>query len=140
MTRQRQTTSSSQESGLTFIPVGDGESVSFSGGVMHVAGVRQEPVRIAENQSSNGLTKYVAVIWRDPNTGGLRTSCNCAGWTIKRGRFRTCKHVQALQNNPEAGQSFEAAREAAVASPSSVAPRTVEIVESMGKARRSIQL
>lgn len=130
-----------QQTGVAFVPVGDGgPTISFPGGVMHVSGQAQEAVRIAENASSNGLTKYVAVIWRDPATGELRTSCNCAGWAVKRGSFRTCKHVQALQDSPESGQSFADATAAATTAPSSVAPRTLEIVETIGRARRRIDI
>lgn len=137
----RQVSRQTQQSGMAFVPVGDGgPSISFPGGVMHVEGRPQEALRIAENTASNGFTKYVAAIWQDPLTGELRTSCNCAGWTIKRGPYRTCKHVQALQDHPETGRTLAEARAAAETAPQSVAPRTLEIVESIGKARRRIDI
>ena len=130
-----------QQTGVAFVPVGDGgPTISFPGGVMHVSGQAQEVERVVENLSSNQLTKYVAVIWKDPATGELRTSCNCRGWAIKKGAYRTCKHVQALQDNPTSGQSLAEAAAAALVSRTAVAPATLEIVESIGRARRRIDI
>ena len=61
------------------------------------------PVRIMESVSSNGLTKYLTILWSDETT-----SCNCNGWIIRRkdkqGRPkpRTCKHCKAAKADPGA--------------------------------------
>ena len=59
------------------------------------------PVSVMETTSSNGMTKYLAILWSDDTL-----TCNCPGWTILKKRAdgawkpRTCKHCkEAAKNN-----------------------------------------
>ena len=72
------------------------DGVSFSRGVMRFAGVTLKPVRVEHWESTNGLTTYTTVAWEDKE-GNLRSSCNCPGWTIKRGDTRECKHTKDME-------------------------------------------
>lgn len=140
MAIQRQRSSQSQTYQHTYTPVPKSGGPTFHSGVMHVDGVVQEAVRILDTPSSNGLTKYTTVIWRDPNSGELRVSCNCNGWTIARGGTRTCKHAQQLQDNPLLGRTLAEAVAEVAASPAAVAPQTTTIVGAIGKSQRSIMI
>jgi hypothetical protein len=91
----RQQTVSRQQQTQKWIT--DGTGVAFSGGVMHVHGVAQLPDHVDKWRSSNGLTEYTTVAWRDPATGELRPSCNCPAWTMKKkGKERECKHTKDM--------------------------------------------
>jgi len=130
-----------QTAAVAYVPISrGGPTISFQGGIMHVDGEACEPVRILDQASSNGLTRYAAVIWRRPTTGELRSSCNCPGWAVMRGAFRTCKHTQQLEDNPGSGRTLAEAQEEVSRNVSSVAPRTAEIVTTIGKMRRRIDL
>lgn len=125
-----------------YIPVGDsGPTVAFPHGVMTVGGRQQDPQRILEAASSNGLTKYTAIVWRDPDSGALRTSCNCPGWAIKRGATRSCKHTEALQSDNTAGMSY---RELLHSPSIEVTQRTEEIMvarrETGGRTLRHLDI
>jgi hypothetical protein len=78
--------------------VHDERGVSFTNGIMHVMRQAQRPVEVARWESSNGMTVYTTVKWRDPITGELRTSCNCPGWVMKRrDRRRRCCHTDDME-------------------------------------------
>jgi len=47
-------------------------------------------VKLKESLSSNGHTIYLTSLWSDGEM-----SCDCPGWTIKRGATRKCKHTRA---------------------------------------------
>jgi hypothetical protein len=73
-------------------------NVGFRAGVMYVGGMPQIPTQRAQWESSNGLSVYTTVTWRDPTNGQLRTSCNCPGWanSAKRGK-RHCCHTKDME-------------------------------------------
>lgn len=54
-----------------------------------------EPAKVKESVSSNGLTKYLTILWED---GVL--SCDCRGWAILKKdhkgipKPRTCRHCK----------------------------------------------
>lgn len=82
----------------TTVYVHDNRDVSFRDGIMHVHRQPQQPIRMEQWESSNGITTYTTVEWRDPVTGELRTSCNCPGWAIKRAnRVRRCCHTDDME-------------------------------------------
>jgi hypothetical protein len=60
----------------------------------------KDPVKVKESVSSNGLTKYLTILWAD---GVL--SCDCRGWAIlKKDRQgnpkpRDCKHCKASRDS-----------------------------------------
>lgn len=141
MAIQRQRNQQEQAYQHSFVPVPKSGGPTFHKGVMHLDGVVQEAVRILDTQStSNGLTKYTTVIWRDPGTGELRTSCNCNGWAMARSGVRGCKHTRVLQENPSLGRTLAEAVAEATASPTAVAPVTAQIVTAIGKSQRSIMI
>lgn len=73
-------------------------NVTFHDGIMRVDGRPQAPTRVEHWESSNGITNYTTVEWRDPATGEYRTSCNCPGWAIKKsGKPRQCCHTQDME-------------------------------------------
>lgn len=86
-----------QETDRVFLPVTDMAGVAFSNGLMTVNGRPQRPVRVEHWESSNGLTTYTCVEWQDPATGERHTSCNCPGWTHKRGSSRSCCHTKDME-------------------------------------------
>jgi hypothetical protein len=60
---------------------------------------RATPVKTKESLSSNGLTKYLTILWSDKVL-----TCNCQGWAMR--KFdkvtkepvpRTCKHCKACE-------------------------------------------
>jgi len=65
---------------------------------MTVNGQSQRPVKVEHWESSNGLTTYSTVEWKDPNSNEHRTSCNCPGWSNKRkNQPRGCCHTKDLE-------------------------------------------
>jgi hypothetical protein len=138
--RQRQQSTQSQGFQHSFVPVPKSGGPTFSGGIMFLDGVQQEAVRILDTPSSNGLTKYSTVIWRDPNTGELRVSCNCNGWAIARSSTRSCKHTRQLQDNPTLGRTLAEAVAEVARTPAAVSPQTTVIVAAIGKSQRSIMI
>ncbi len=73
------------------------DGVVFRKGHMFVNNQPQVPESTYNYESSNGLTNYTAVKWRDPGTREQRVSCNCPGWAIKKpGQPRGCKHTRAI--------------------------------------------
>lgn len=95
MPNLNQQTQQEQEQQATFVR--DGRDHGFSHGVMIVDGRAQRPVEVQHWLSSNELTTYTTVKWQDPVTGELRTSCNCAGWAIKKGSRRECCHTKDME-------------------------------------------
>lgn len=91
MVRRQQVRQETQQRQLVANDVG----VTFSQGVMHVGGAPQIPEAVQKWESSNGLTQYTTVRWRDPGTGDLRCSCNCPGWAHrkKNADHRECCHT-----------------------------------------------
>jgi hypothetical protein len=61
---------------------------TFKNGKKYIGGAVIEPRHMLTTFSSNGVTKYTAVLWEDGTT-----SCNCPGWWSKKGKVRTCKHT-----------------------------------------------
>jgi hypothetical protein len=58
----------------------------FKNGVKYTDdGKAVRPDRIAEYESSNGVTVYSATLWQDGTA-----SCNCPGWSNR----KTCKHAK----------------------------------------------
>lgn len=104
MTRQRTvtTTPSTQQQSANqvhpdFASVESIDGVQFSNGNMMVYNTPQLPVEAQQWQSSNGLTTYTTVKWRDPQTGDHRVSRNCTGWAMKKsGKPRRCKHTDDM--------------------------------------------
>lgn len=93
--RQQQTTEQAQE---TYASSETTDGVTFSSGNMMVNGAPQTPIEVQNWESSNGVTNYSTIKWRDPETGVLRTSCNCPGWAMKKaGKPRSCKHTKDMQ-------------------------------------------
>jgi hypothetical protein len=87
-----------QEQTATNKFVHDNARITFSDGTMHVNGQPMWPDDVANFLSSNKLTTYTAIVWRDVASGERRTSCNCPGWTIKRrGQPRQCTHTKDLE-------------------------------------------
>jgi hypothetical protein len=104
--QQRQRTEQVERVAEGFTPVGDGfGTVGFPHGMMTVNGVQQVAVRIIEPISSNGMTRYSTVEWWHPTDGSKRLSCNCPGWTSKRGPTRGCKHTKEMEENQNLGMS-----------------------------------
>lgn len=65
---------------------------------MSVDGTPQIPVASQQWHSSNGITVYTTVKWRNSLNGELRTSCNCPAWTMKKkGARRTCCHTKDME-------------------------------------------
>ncbi len=103
MTQQRQRTTS-QQVGQTanqvhpeYASAENADGVTFANGNMLVNRGFQVPVEAQRWESSNGITVYTAVKWRDPQTGEHRVSCNCNGWAMKKaGRPRRCKHTDDM--------------------------------------------
>jgi len=69
---------------------------TFKEGVKHGPGTAKAyPHKVKESTSSNGLTKYLSILWTDDVI-----TCDCPGWTIlkkeKDGtpKPRTCKHCK----------------------------------------------
>lgn len=96
--RQRQQTTSQQmgrnQVHQDFQSAESEDGVTFSGGNMMVNGVAQVPEMARQWESSNGLTMYTTVQWKDPQTDEKRVSCNCTGWAVKKkGKPRQCKHT-----------------------------------------------
>ena len=82
-----------------------GPEIHFREGLMHVHGQPQRPVQALHFESSNGLTQYTTVEWVDPITGVSRTSCNCAGWTVKKkDKARGCCHTRELETGVGCGK------------------------------------
>lgn len=78
-------------------------------------GKRATPVKCKETPASNGLMRYLTILWSD---GVL--SCDCRGWAIKKpGKPRDCKHCKASRS---AGHNDMAAVADFV--PATNAPRT----------------
>lgn len=104
MTRQRtqnnqtrQQSASINQVHADFASVESVDGVTFSSGNMMVNGVAQMPMEAQRWQSSNGLTVYTTVQWRDPGTEDKRVSCNCTGWAMKKGdKPRRCKHTDDM--------------------------------------------
>lgn len=72
--------------------------VSFVSGVMYVNGQPQRPAEVQHWMSSNGLSQYTTITWRDTVTGERRTSCNCPGWShAKKGQKRSCCHTKDME-------------------------------------------
>lgn len=147
MTRQVQQQTQQAETPY-YVAIGNNQFVvGNSRGTLIVDGVLQDPVRIYEAASTNGLSKYTAVEWVHPTTGDRRLSCNCPGWTVKRGPHRGCKHTDAMMRDPSLGMSLAEAQ-AALSAPTQVggvvvprrplAPKTVEILEGHGQRARAI--
>lgn len=89
-TRQQQETTVESK---TFVH--DSQGVSFKDGTMHVRKRPLWPEKVEQWESSNGLTVYTAIVWYDQATGKRHTSCNCPGWTFKRGKgHRECTHTK----------------------------------------------
>ncbi len=95
MARQRTQAVTTQET-TTYLQ--SDANVAFRSGVMYVGGMPQIPIQSAQWRSSNGLSVYITVTWRDPGNGQLRTSCNCPGWanSAKRGK-RHCCHTKDME-------------------------------------------
>ena len=111
------------------------DGVTFSGGHMFVNGQPQIPGATYNYNSSNGLTQYTSVKWRDPGTRAQRVSCNCPGWAIKKpGKPRVCKHTRAIMN----GQPNSASLSAAVTTIRSAAQAQTLIPNLDGRALRSL--
>lgn len=74
----------------------DGKKYPVGGS--HARGVN--PKKVKESISSNGLTKYVTILWND---GVL--SCDCRGWAIlkkdkqNKPKPRDCKHCKAARDS-----------------------------------------
>lgn len=147
MTRQIQQQVQQAET-QSYVAVGNNQFiVGNSRGTLIVDGVLQDPVRIYEAVSTNGLSKYTAVEWVHPTTGDRRLSCNCPGWTIKKGPVRGCKHTDAMMQDPSLGMSLAEAQ-SALNAPTQIggqvvprrplAPKTVEILEGHGQRARAI--
>lgn len=95
MARTRQQTTSQVSS--EYASVENSAGVTFSKGNMLVNGQPQIPIQAEQWESSNGVTNYTTVKWRDPATQQLRCSCNCPGWAIKKhGEPRRCKHTDDM--------------------------------------------
>lgn len=59
------------------------------------------PRKVKESTSSNGLTKYLTILWKDSVL-----TCDCPGWTILKKdkstgepKPRDCKHCKAARNS-----------------------------------------
>ena len=82
----------------------DGIAWTFKNGKKFPAGVSRSrgvsPRKVMESTSSNGLTKYLTILWND----GVIT-CDCRGWAILKKtpsgepKPRTCKHCKAAAAN-----------------------------------------
>lgn len=93
--RQQQRTTNQVSSGYASVENTDG--VTFSQGNMLVNGQPQVPIQAEQWESSNGVTNYTTVKWRDPATQQLRCSCNCPGWAMKKNdKPRRCKHTDDM--------------------------------------------
>ena len=82
------------------------EGRKFPAGLVARKGISQGvgPRKVKESISSNGLTKYLTILWND---GVL--SCDCRGWAILKkdkntgkSKPRDCKHCKAAR-----GSKFE---------------------------------
>jgi len=72
---------------------------TFKNGVKHGSdGSTAYPSKCKESTSSNGLTKYLTILWTDDTL-----SCDCRGWAILKKdsagnpKPRTCKHCKASE-------------------------------------------
>ena len=61
---------------------------TFRNGKKYVGGTVVEARHTLTTFSSNGVTKYTAVLWEDGTT-----SCNCPGWWSRKAKGLTCKHA-----------------------------------------------
>ena len=65
------------------------------------------PHKVMESKSSNGLTKYLTILWDD----GVIT-CDCRGWSILKKdnhgqpKPRTCKHCKKAAENNNAAMTL----------------------------------
>jgi hypothetical protein len=73
---------------------------TFKDGIKFGPGRKQAtPVKTKESLSSNGLTKYLTILWSDKVL-----TCNCQGWSMRKfdkvtkaPKPRTCKHCKASE-------------------------------------------
>lgn len=128
--QQRQRSDQVERVAEGFTPVGDGfGTVGFPGGIMTVNGQACVAVRIIEPISTNGMTRYSTVEWVHPLDGSKRLSCNCPGWTSKRGPTRGCKHTKEMEENPNLGLTPQQMTGAHAA----VVPVTQNIIRNNGE-------
>ncbi len=94
---QQQTTLSQNQVHVDYASAENADGVTFANGNMLVNGAWQVPEEAQRWESSNGITIYTTVIWRDPATGRRRMSCNCNGWAMKKkGKPRQCRHTNDM--------------------------------------------
>lgn len=71
--------------------------VKFGPGGQHAT-----PVKCKESVSSNGLTKYLTILWSDGTY-----SCNCPAWCMRKaGKARDCKHCKTCRAQSEDMQNI----------------------------------
>ncbi len=119
-----------------FASVENEDGVVFSSGNMMVNGAAQTPVQAEHWESSNGVTTYTTVKWRDPSTGEERVSCNCPGWAMKKsGRLRRCKHTDDMM-----GVKTCSAKKVKTVTINNIQEAEAEIPKYDGKELRGIML
>lgn len=118
-----------------YASVESADGVAFRKGHMFVNDQPQIPEATYNYDSSNGLTQYTSVKWRDPGTRAQRVSCNCPGWSMKKpGQPRACKHTRAIMS----GQPNSASLSARVTPIRSAAQAQTLIPNLDGRALRSL--
>lgn len=127
MARFRQQTDQTTSTQPVFVQNDAG--VNFTQGLMNVGGTPQVPVESQQWRSSNGITVYTTVKWRNPNTGELRTSCNCPAWTIKKGsNKRSCAHTKDMEGTDVCTKERVSPAPVALVTPADVAKHVPTIM------------